>query len=291
MARIDRSEYPAIAQFVADGMNVPEIAAQFECTPANIYLIVTKIRNGEAGAAAAKLLAKAPAKRARHSTRKTVVQGSPSAPLARGAGAIEEGSPATSDRREPSFEPLARAQALPQEDQSKRSRRGVAAADFAELELGLVPPEPTSQPSCKPDELPVTTTSPPSAAEVVMSEPVPTLSLDPAPSPDVRPRGARTRNFEEATLAKVTGRPSGPSPLVAPVDRGGRERNGRSNGAPKRGIGLIMRTSNGDEAVHPFRSLEDLLSAVKPLLRTASKSPEPIWFSIQGLDLSELSLE
>ena len=84
MARIDRSEYPAIAQFVADGMNVPEIAAQFECTPANIYLIVTKIRNGEAGAAAAKLLAKAPAKRARHSTRKTVVQGSPSAPLAVG---------------------------------------------------------------------------------------------------------------------------------------------------------------------------------------------------------------
>jgi len=34
MARIDRSEYPAIAQFVADGMNVRKIAAQFECTPA-----------------------------------------------------------------------------------------------------------------------------------------------------------------------------------------------------------------------------------------------------------------
>src|SRR5262249_31710081 len=72
MARIGLSEYPAIAQFVADGMNVPEIAAQFECTPANIYLIVSKIRNGKAGAAAAKLLANAPAKGARPATRKAV---------------------------------------------------------------------------------------------------------------------------------------------------------------------------------------------------------------------------
>ena len=87
MARIDRSEYPAIAQFVADGMNVPEIAAQFECTPANIYLIVSKIRNGEAGAAAAKLLAKAPAKGPRPPTRKAAVQGNPRAPA---AAAIEE---------------------------------------------------------------------------------------------------------------------------------------------------------------------------------------------------------
>ena len=82
MARIDRSEYPAIAQFVADGMNVPEIAAQFECTPANIYLIVSKIRNGEAGAAAAKLLAKAPAKGPRPPTPKAAVQGSPRVPAA-----------------------------------------------------------------------------------------------------------------------------------------------------------------------------------------------------------------
>jgi len=52
-----------------------------------------------------------------------------------------------------------------------------------------------------------------------------------------------------------------------------------------------MRTSNGDEAVHPFLAIEHLLTAVKPLLRTASKSTEPIWFSIQDLDLSQLSFE
>src|SRR5215475_2066525 len=108
MARIDRSEYPAIAQFVADGMNVPEIAAQFECTPANIYLIVSKIRNGKAGAAAAKLLANAPAKGARPATRKAAVQGGLRAPRAGVVAVTEEAAPATSDPPEPSPEPLAR---------------------------------------------------------------------------------------------------------------------------------------------------------------------------------------
>ena len=203
--------------------------------------------------------------------------------------AIEEGAPAASDRPEPPREPLASTPALPQEDQSKCKRRGVATADCAELELGLVPSEPPSQPSRKPDELPGTAASPSRAAEEVMSEPVLALP-DPTPSPAVRPPSARS-GILRCDSAKVARRPSEPSPLAAPVDRGGRELNGRSNGAPKRGIGLIMRTSNGDEAVHPFRSIEDLLSAVKPLLRTASKSPEPIWFSIQDLDLSQLSFE
>jgi hypothetical protein len=49
-----------------------------------------------------------------------------------------------------------------------------------------------------------------------------------------------------------------------------------------------MRTSDGDEAVHPFRSLDELLSAAKPILRTAARSPEPIWFSIQPVDLDTL---
>jgi len=49
-----------------------------------------------------------------------------------------------------------------------------------------------------------------------------------------------------------------------------------------------MRTSDGEEAVHPFRSLDELLSAAKPILRTAARSPEPIWFSIQPVDLEAL---
>ncbi|MFT8247129.1 hypothetical protein [Roseomonas sp. BN140053] len=54
------------------------------------------------------------------------------------------------------------------------------------------------------------------------------------------------------------------------------------------GYALLMRTSDGEEAVNPFRSLEDLLAAAKPILRTAARSPEPIWFSIQQVDLNAL---
>ena len=56
----------------------------------------------------------------------------------------------------------------------------------------------------------------------------------------------------------------------------------------KAGYALLMRTSDGEEAVNPFRSLDELLAATKPLLRTAARSPEPIWFSIQQVDLDAL---
>jgi hypothetical protein len=54
------------------------------------------------------------------------------------------------------------------------------------------------------------------------------------------------------------------------------------------GYGLLMRTSDGEEAIHPFRSLDELLSAAKPILRAAARSPEPIWFSIQQIDIEAL---
>ncbi|MBK1662080.1 hypothetical protein CKO45_28235 [Paracraurococcus ruber] len=58
-----------------------------------------------------------------------------------------------------------------------------------------------------------------------------------------------------------------------------------------RGVALLMRTSDGEEAVHPFRSLEDLLSASKPILRSAVRSPEPIWFSVQEVELEAVAAE
>lgn len=58
--------------------------------------------------------------------------------------------------------------------------------------------------------------------------------------------------------------------------------------AGKAGYALLMRTGDGEEAVNPFRSLDELLSAAKPILRTAARSPEPIWFSIQQVDLDTL---
>ena len=56
----------------------------------------------------------------------------------------------------------------------------------------------------------------------------------------------------------------------------------------KTGYALLMRTGDGEEAVNPFRSLDELLAASKPILRTAARSPEPIWFSIQQVDLEAL---
>jgi hypothetical protein len=48
---------------------------------------------------------------------------------------------------------------------------------------------------------------------------------------------------------------------------------------------LMMRDSEGEEIANPFRSLEDLLAAAKPILRTAARSPDPIWLSIRPVDL------
>ena len=65
--------------------------------------------------------------------------------------------------------------------------------------------------------------------------------------------------------------------------------SGRVAAAPKPLVpSSPPRTSDGEEAVHPFRSLDELLSAAKPILRTAARSPEPIWFSIQQVDLEAL---
>ena len=70
----------------------------------------------------------------------------------------------------------------------------------------------------------------------------------------------------------------------------GEVKKGRGLGASlaKPGFGLVMRTPEGDESLTPFRSLEDLLSAVKPILRAAARSPDAVWFSIQSVDLASL---
>ena len=56
----------------------------------------------------------------------------------------------------------------------------------------------------------------------------------------------------------------------------------------KPGMALMMRTADGEENLTPFRSLDDLLSAVKPILRAAARSPDAVWFSIQPVDLAAL---
>jgi hypothetical protein len=102
-----------------------------------------------------------------------------------------------------------------------------------------------------------------------------------------------------AELTPVPDPPSFPQPVKAPATAVAPARPPSAAGAPghdrlpsprglKSGYALMMRTSDGEEAVNPFRSLEDLLSAAKPILRNAARSPEPVWFSIQPVDLAAL---
>ncbi|MBL6081686.1 hypothetical protein JMJ56_27240 [Belnapia sp. T18] len=83
-----------------------------------------------------------------------------------------------------------------------------------------------------------------------------------------------------------------PQPRLAAPARAGRSaaapKPATSPRAGKAGYALLMRASDGEEAVNPFRSLDELLSAAQPILRTAARSPEPVWFSIQQVDLDAL---
>jgi transposase-like protein len=59
----------------------------------------------------------------------------------------------------------------------------------------------------------------------------------------------------------------------------------------KPGMALLMRTPDGEETMTPFRSIDDLLSAIKPILRAGARSPEPVWFSLQPVDLSTIDVD
>lgn len=59
----------------------------------------------------------------------------------------------------------------------------------------------------------------------------------------------------------------------------------------KPGMGLVTRSADGDESVLPFRSLDDLLSAIKPILREGARSPEPVWFSLRAIDLAGIEAD
>ncbi len=69
------------------------------------------------------------------------------------------------------------------------------------------------------------------------------------------------------------------------------KRGGVGAALARPGFGLAMRTAEGDENVTPFRSLDDLLSTVKPILRAAARSPDAVWFSIRPIDLSTIDVD
>jgi transposase-like protein len=81
-------------------------------------------------------------------------------------------------------------------------------------------------------------------------------------------------------------------PAASPAPKSGAP-SSASMGArlAKPGMGLVMRTADGEETMTPFRSVDDLLSAIKPILRAGARSPEPVWFSLQPVDLSTIDMD
>lgn len=82
--------------------------------------------------------------------------------------------------------------------------------------------------------------------------------------------------------------PAPPAATVTDLPRKGTGRGGVGGALAKPGFGLVMRTADGEDSMTPFRSLEDLLSAIKTILRGAARSPDTVWFSIQQIDLASL---
>jgi hypothetical protein len=93
-----------------------------------------------------------------------------------------------------------------------------------------------------------------------------------------------------APLANAAATPSEPA---GPAGSGRRSAGTAAIGAKlaKPGFGLVMRSADGDESMTPFRSLDDLLSAIKPILRAGARSPEPVWFSLQPVDLATMEID
>lgn len=128
--------------------------------------------------------------------------------------------------------------------------------------------------------------TPAPAAMARASEPLPVAAPPPAqdrtvvafePPSEVKPPRNETKPVAPDTSVDMLQRRGGSRPVGAKL--------------AKPGVGLVMRTADGEETLTPFRSLDDLLSAVKPILRATAKSSEPVWFSLQPVDLSTIDVE
>ena len=209
MARVGRDQHSRILQMVdGEHRKVADVAAEYGCTPANIYALLNKLRREVCSSAA-------------------VVSG-PDGPAGEGRSPAAEGS-------------------FP--SQAMGRTMVPAAPDLFALDpkiedADVKTPEPGSTPhiAAVPSQEPGTVSSLPTRAVVTK-----------LPAAGV----ARKAGGLGATLAKP-------------------------------GMALMMRTADGEENLTPFRSLDDLLSAVKPILRAAARSPDAVWFSIQPVDLASL---
>ncbi len=231
MARIGKQEHPRILQMVdTEHRKVAEVAAEYGCTPANIYALLGKLR--------------------REASRSVET-----------AGAIQD----TAERASP----------LNVEEQLLPHLAAPAAIAAVQdlFASGLVS---GASPALDPKGSRLHT---PSTAPAVSSEDVGVSQKRPTPS-----LAAVSRQELPADAAST------PHAVVERLPASGTIRKAAGVGAAlsEPGMALVMRTADGEENLTPFRSLDDLLSAVKPILRAAARSPDAVWFSIQPVDLASL---
>jgi hypothetical protein len=234
MARIAKSEHATIQRLVeVERKKVPEIAADYGCSPANIYAILTRLRRPSPDAA-------------------------------------NDAAPVVADS-----EPNA-------------SEAGEAEADEAILPTPFVAAS-TEQ---APLDLFVPATSGRKERAARDSQ-----KRRPAPDQATAPEATPLLDVAEAAPTSIPAPPPLPAPvaITPPAERPTAQTASRNASAPKArlksGYGLCTRSPEGDDSIMPFRSLEDLLSAVKPILRASANAPEPVWFSIQPMDLADIDLE
>ena len=241
MARISKTDHPRILHVVdVDRRKVVEVAAEYGCTPANIYALLGKMRRIRAEEDVA-------GSRATEST-----------------GAMS-----------------------PSGDQP----HGLAEATTTASEV--------AGPSDLFAEAAVAVTAPPThdVDPVAELHAPATVAMTPAVSNSrvsaTAPLSAGSDQMHMTLPAAPAARPASSLALVKDLPKKATSAGHAGTGSTlaKTGFGLAMRTADSDENVTPFRSLDDLLSAIKPILRTAARSADAVWFSIQPLDLATLEVD
>jgi hypothetical protein len=221
LVRIGKAEHARILRLVdVEQRKVADVAAEYGCSTANIYVLLGRLRRANAAGNRAAGFGGAEAVAA-------PTQDAPAAPVV------------------PQPAQAAAADLLGVTGKAPSERSGHAPTAAATAQGAAAAPErPTAAPVCAEN-----------TTGAGAAEPAPSAVLDLARKQPVAKRGG---------IGAARARP---------------------------GVGLMMRTAEGEENVTPFRSLEDLLSAVKPVLRAAAHSPDPVWFSIQTLDLASLDFD
>ena len=231
MARISKDEHFRILQMVdGEHRKVAEVAAEYGCTPANIYALLRKLRPGAASSA-------------RAVSADTGLASNPSSPVLQDSTPSSTKTEVTTSASADLFELDARTDERPLLEAKTGGRRGRVANQVA----GVAEPK--------------------------------ALVEAHRPGKMALPQQESKTAASGSTRAVVTG-----LPRLKP----GKKDGGLGATLAKPGVGLIMRTSEGEENLTPFRSLDDLLSAIKPILRAAARSPDAVWFSIQPVDLALL---